>query len=124
MIPAQRTAHGMRSLAARLASAADELRELAQRADRVATAVEAGRPLAEVINAEPGPLIIARVTVLLDEIADAGALVRRAEAAQLHSEGLSQGTIARLFGVTRQRVSALLKPPPPPEARAAKRPRH
>jgi predicted transcriptional regulator len=43
-------------------------------------------------------LIIARLTHVLDELADAGAEVRRAEAAQLKAEGLSQGAIAKIFG--------------------------
>lgn len=81
-----------------------------------------GRPLAEVVAEEPRPLVIARLTELLDELADAGAEARRAEAAQLSAEGLTQGQIGALFGVSRQRVSALLGPPPPPGARAAKRP--
>ena len=75
------------------------------------------------IGEEPRPLVISRLARLLDDLADAGAEVRRAEAAQLHAEGLSQGRIAQVFGVTRQRVSALLAPPPPLGARAAKRPR-
>ena len=66
----------------------------------------------------------ARVVAAMHELAAClTAAVRRAEAAQLSAEGLTQGRIAKLFGVTRQRVSALLAPPPPPGARAAKRPR-
>ncbi len=41
-------------------------------------------------------------------LADAGSRWRRAEARALHREGLSMEKIAVLFGVTRQRVSALL----------------
>jgi hypothetical protein len=118
-----RTAAAMSRLGASLRSTADELQRLAHRADVVADAVGAGEPLSNVITAEPGPLVIARLAELLDELADAGAQARRAEAAQLHAEGLTQGKIAKIFGVTRQRVSVLLAPPPPPEARAAKRPR-
>ncbi len=118
-----RTAAAMSRLGACLRSTADELQHLADRADAVADAVGDGEPLRNVITAEPGPLVIARLTELLDELGDAGALARRAEAVQLHAEGLTQGKIAKIFGVTRQRVSVLLAPPPPPEARAAKRPR-
>jgi hypothetical protein len=113
----------MTDLGACLRSAADELQQLADRAEAVADAVGDGQPLGDVIAAEPRPLVIARLTELLDEMADAGAQARRAEAAQLHTEGLTQGKIAKIFGVTRQRVSVLLAPAPPPEARAAKRPR-
>ncbi len=113
----------MSHLAARLRAVADELPGLADRADAVADALGNGQPLGDVIAAGPRPLVIARLSELLDELADAGAQARRAEAAQLHTEGLTQGRIAKIFGVTRQRVSVLLAPPPPPEARTAKRPR-
>ncbi len=118
-----RTTDAMNDLGACLRSAADELQQLADRADAVADAVDGGQPLRDVIAAGPRPLVIARLTELLDEMADAGAQARRAEAAQLHVEGLTQGKIAKIFGVTRQRVSVLLAPAPPPGARAAKRPR-
>jgi DNA-directed RNA polymerase specialized sigma24 family protein len=113
----------MLDLATCLKAASEELGVLAARAREVGEQVSAGRPLADVIGAEPRPLVIARLATLLDDVADAGAAARRAEAAQLQAEGLSQGQIAKIFGVTRQRVSALLAPPPPPGARDAKRPR-
>lgn len=118
-----RVVQGMHDLAACLTAASQEMTALATRAQTVGDEVARGRRLADVVGDEPPPLIIARMTQLIDQLADAGAVVRRAEAAQLNAEGLSQGQIARLFGVTRQRVSALLAPPPPPGARAAKRPR-
>ena len=118
-----RVVAAMHELAACLTAASVEMTALAARAQDVADQVANGRRLADVIAAEPKPLIIARMTDLVDELADAAAAVRRAEAAQLSAEGLTQGRIAKLFGVTRQRVSALLAPPPPPGARAAKRPR-
>ncbi len=123
MTGSARTADAMSHLAARLRAVADELPQLADRADAVADALGNGRPLGDVIAAGSRPLVITRLTELLDELADAGAQARRAEAAQLHREGLTQGRIAKIFGVTRQRMSVLLAPPPPPEARAAKRPR-
>jgi hypothetical protein len=118
-----RVVEGMRELTACLTAASEEMTALASRARRVGDEVAGGRRLADVIGGEPQPLIITRMTELIDQLADAAAVVRRAEAAQLNAEGLSQGRIAKLFGVTRQRVSALLAPPPPPGARAAKRPR-
>jgi predicted transcriptional regulator len=42
-----------------------------------------------------------------------GHRVRRTEARALHREGLTMDEIARLFGVSRQRVSALLRDPDP-----------
>jgi len=120
---AARVVQGMQDLATCLTNAGEEMAVLADRARYVAGELSSGQRLVDVIGDEPPPLIIARLARLLDDLADAGAAVRRAEAAQLHAEGLSQGRIATVFGVTRQRVSALLAPPPPPGARAAKRPR-
>lgn len=119
---AERTSAALRHLSAGLRSAAQELRHLADRADVVADAVDSGQPLVAVMAAETRPLIITRMTQLVDEMVDLGAEVRRAEAAQLQAEGLTQGKVAKVFGVTRQRVSVLLGPSAPPGARARKRP--
>lgn len=68
-----------------------------------------GRSYADIVRAEDRPLIVELVSDALVELAAAGAAFRRAEARALHDEGLSQEAIARLFGVTRQRVGALLR---------------
>lgn len=80
-----------------------------------------GRPLRQIVEAEPAPLVVGVLTVLLDELADSGAAWRRAEAACLLAQGMTRSGVAALFGVSRQRVSALLSPPPPPGARSARR---
>jgi transposase len=49
------------------------------------------------------------VTRNIEALQEAGARVRREEARALHAGGLSMEAIARHFGVTRQRVSALLR---------------
>jgi hypothetical protein len=107
-----------------LVSTSAELKTLAERTaalKRECESVEGG--LAETMAGEARPLIVTRMTQLIDDLADAAAAVRRAEARQLRAEGLSHEQIAKVFGVTRQRAAALLAPPPPPGARAAKRPR-
>jgi predicted transcriptional regulator len=48
------------------------------------------------------------VTQSPENLAAYGSRVRRAEARVLHQEGLTMDQIAKLFGVTRQRISALL----------------
>jgi len=45
----------------------------------------------------------------LATLVEAGSRLRRAEAHALHAEGMTMEQIAELFGVTRQRVSALLR---------------
>ena len=71
----------------------------------------AGVPYREIVPAEPRPLIVELISATLSELADAGSRWRRAEARALHGEGLSMDVIAQMFGVTRQRVSSLLKTP-------------
>lgn len=70
---------------------------------------ERGRTYAELVEKAEHPLVVEMLTAVLDELAAAGSAFRRAEARALHADGLTQERIAVLFGVTRQRVSALLK---------------
>jgi predicted transcriptional regulator len=54
-------------------------------------------------------LIVQLLTESAETLHEHGSRVRRTEARALHREGLTMDQIARLFGVTRQRVSALLR---------------
>lgn len=55
------------------------------------------------------PLVVQLVTQNLERLRVYGAQLRHAHAAALHDEGLTMDQIAELFGVTRQRISALLR---------------
>ena len=66
-------------------------------------------PYAELVIDQDGPLIVHLLTESSSALDSCGANVRRAEARALHSEGLTMEQIAQSFGVTRQRVSALLR---------------
>jgi hypothetical protein len=68
-----------------------------------------GRTYSEIVTEEDRPLLVEVLTGVLEELSAAGADFRRSEARVLHNEGLSQESIASLFGVTRQRVSVLLQ---------------
>jgi hypothetical protein len=54
--------------------------------------------------------LVRQVAEVLKNLGKASSRLRRAEARALHGEGLSTERIAQLFGVTRQRISALLAP--------------
>ena len=69
-------------------------------------------PYAELVGNEDGPLIVHLLTESSAALDTAGANVRRAEAEALHAEGMTMEQIAKSFGVTRQRVSALLRKRP------------
>ena len=68
-----------------------------------------GRPLPEVVMAEEPPLVVQLLTESANILHTYGTRVRRTEARALHREGVTMDVIARLFGVSRQRVSALLR---------------
>src|SRR6058998_2705221 len=119
----RRTAAALDALGETLSAARREIDQLADRVAGTRQAVASGVVLSDFVAAEDRPLIITKMTELLDRMSDAAAEVRRAEAHQLRAEGLSHESIAQLFGVTRQRAAALLAHTPAPEQRTAKRPR-
>jgi hypothetical protein len=68
-----------------------------------------GLSYTEIVEAAPPPLLVQLVTESKQTLDGLGARVRRAEALALHKEGMTMEVIAERFGVTRQRVSALLR---------------
>ena len=66
-------------------------------------------PYAELVIDQDGPLIVHLLTESSSALDSCGANVRRAEAKALYAEGMTMEQIAQSFGVTRQRVSALLR---------------
>jgi DNA-directed RNA polymerase specialized sigma24 family protein len=71
-----------------------------------------GASYAEIVASKDGPLIVQLVTESSTALDTSGANVRRAEARALYAEGLTMEQIAERFGVTRQRVSTLLRKAP------------
>ena len=67
-----------------------------------------GQSYGEIVPKEPRPLIVEALTQSLQELAEASARFRKAEARALYEEGHTMAEIATLFGVTRQRVATLL----------------
>ncbi len=96
-----------------LDEALDENIDRAQRMKRRIVELEnaclSGRPIKEIIPEEKTPLIVQLLTESADALHEHGSRVRRTEARALHREGMTMDQIARLFGVSRQRVSALLR---------------
>ncbi len=79
-----------------------------ERMTRIRRARAAGLRYADAVADEDGPLIVQLVTESSAALDRSGANVRRAEAEALYAEGMTMDQIAGRFGVTRQRVSALL----------------
>ena len=80
-----------------------------ERINELRQAKAAGRPLHEFVPEEETPLLVQLLTETTNLLHLYGNRVRRTEARALHAEGMTMDQIARLFGVTRQRVSALLR---------------
>lgn len=99
------------ALDAALAENAGRWAAIRKRIARVARERDAGRGYREIVDDEPGQLLVEMLTEATNALESAGAVVRRAEARALHEEGMTMDQIAVAFGVTRQRVSALLREP-------------
>lgn len=93
--------------------ALDEVTELIGRMKRRIAELRAaqaeGRALREIVSAEAPPLIVHLLTEATNLLHVYGNRVRRTEARALHREGMTMEEIAAVFGVTRQRISALLR---------------
>ena len=80
-----------------------------ERIEELRKATSERRPLREVVSAEQRPLIVQLVTESTNLLHIYGNRVRKTEALALHHEGMTMDEIGKLFCVTRQRVSALLR---------------
>lgn len=82
---------------------------LTARAARLRAARTGGASWRDVIESEERPLIAEMLTQTISRFESAGTRFRQAKARALHDEGMTMDEIADLFGVSRQRISALLR---------------
>ncbi len=68
-----------------------------------------GLPYRQIVADENLPLIAALLTGNIQRLEAAGTRFRQAEARALHDEGMTMEEIGRLFGLTRQRISTLIR---------------
>lgn len=80
-----------------------------KRAQTIVRLRRRGRPWREIVSEEHKPLIVELLTQNMAVLGGVGSQIRRLEAKVLHDEGMSMEQIAALFGVTRQRISELLR---------------
>lgn len=80
-----------------------------EKAKRFRRLREQGLSCREIVAGSERPLMVELATSNLDALYEAGGRFRREEAEALHRDGLTMDRIAELFGVSRQRVSALLR---------------
>jgi len=93
-----------------------ELVQARARAETLLRERRAGGAWLDIVTRESRPLVVERISTVLAALSAAGHTWRREQAAALRAEQVSINRIAALFGVTRQRISALLREDGPGEA--------
>lgn len=83
--------------------------EIQRRVRYLRERLEAGDDLVELVEQEEPPRVVELMSTNMATLETVGAELRAAQALALRSEGLTIEAVADLFGVTRQRISALLK---------------
>ena len=87
----------------------ERLASIRQRIAEIQRQRSDGLSYTEIVEAAQAPLLVQAITESKQTLDGFGARVLRAEALALHNEGMTMENIAVRFGVTRQRVSALLR---------------
>jgi hypothetical protein len=103
-----RVAESLELLVNRLRQMDDLARRATARAELLRAQRLQGLSYRDIVGGEERPLLVEIVSQMIDVLIDAGWRFRRAQAKALYDEGATMDQIGRLFGVSRQRVSALL----------------
>lgn len=83
--------------------------EIQRRVKHLQAQVREGAGVAEVLREEESPRSVEMITINMKTLEMVGSELRASLAITLRNEGLTLAEIADLFGVTRQRISALLR---------------
>lgn len=109
--PEDEAGRALAALVAEIGLVISELEGARDRAGELQEQRTQGRSWYDIVSGEKRPLIVERISSAMSALSRAGSGWRRAQAHALHDEDVSINRIAELFGVTRQRVSALLRTP-------------
>jgi hypothetical protein len=104
-------ARALEALVTELDRCVSELTQARARAESMLRERRAGRAWLDIVSGESRPLVVERISTVLASLATAGHAWRREQASALQGEQVSINRIAAMFGVTRQRISALLREP-------------
>ncbi len=83
--------------------------EILERLDHFEAHLAAGGAVTDAATSEPAPRIVEMLSLNMAALETRGADFRAAQARSLHEEGMTMDVIGELFGVSRQRISALLR---------------
>jgi CRP-like cAMP-binding protein len=99
----------LQDLVAELDRCIHELARARERAEELLVQRRSGHTWTEIVVGEARPLVVERISTVLASLARVGSAWRREQAAALQAEDVSINRIAAMFGVTRQRISTLLR---------------
>jgi hypothetical protein len=99
----------LQALVVELDRCSEELAQARERADELLAKRRSGQTWEEIVSQESRPLVVERLSTVLAALARAGSAWRREQALALQAEQVSINRIAAMFGVTRQRISTLLR---------------
>jgi hypothetical protein len=99
----------LRDLERALDANARRMAQIKRRIAEIRRQRSAGRSYREIVEAAKGDLSVQLITEATQALDEFGARVRRTEAVALYNEGMTMEEIAKKFGVTRQRVSGILR---------------
>jgi hypothetical protein len=102
-------AEALEKLVTELDACIAELQRARTRSQSLLEKRRAGRPWLEIVTGQARPLVVESISTVLGSLATAGHAWRLEQASALQAEHVSINRIAALFGVTRQRISALLR---------------
>jgi hypothetical protein len=107
--PADAAGRALVQLVEELGTVVAELSLARERALELQDQRREGRTWYDIVSGEDRPLIVEQISSAMASLSTAGGQWRREQAAALSAENVSINRIAALYGVTRQRVSALLR---------------
>jgi hypothetical protein len=99
----------LEELIAELQGCIDGLEQALRRAEQLRQQRRSGQSWTDIVSTESHPLLVERISYALESLTTAGGRWRREQARALLAEGVSINRIAALFGVTRQRISTLVR---------------
>ena len=99
----------LEELVTALQACIDDLTYAHSRAEHLLAERRRGRAWLDVVTSDRRPLVVESISSVMASLASAGHAWRREQARALNAENVSINRIAALFGVTRQRISALLR---------------
>lgn len=102
-------AQALEHLVTELDACIAELQRARTRSQSLLEKRRSGRPWLDIVTGEARPLVVESISTVLGSLATAGHAWRLEQASALQGEDVSINRIAALFGVTRQRISALLR---------------